>query len=121
MIFKIVSQVHDMEVSQQTFSSKSTEEIDSLQKAKIELEERVASTEMKLQEKNEVSTFLDNVVICHMTLYQQECTSLEEKLKDFSSMEETFSNLSAELKVSSYNVNESNQFLCRKSVKREIV
>ena len=58
-VFYIVFQVHDMEASQQTFSSKSTEEIDSLRKANIELEERVASTEMKLQEKNQVSTFLD--------------------------------------------------------------
>jgi len=57
-----------MEASQQTFSSKSTEEIDSLQKAKTELEERVASTEMKLKVKNEVSTFLDNVVIHHVIL-----------------------------------------------------
>ena len=55
-----------MESSQNTLSSKSTEEIDSLQKTKIELEERVASIEMKLQEKSEVSKFLDDAVTYHL-------------------------------------------------------
>lgn len=52
-----MTQVHEMEASQHALTAKSTNDIDSLQKTKTELEERVNSLELKLQEKNEVSLF----------------------------------------------------------------
>ena len=43
-----------MEASQHALTAKSSDNIDSLEKTKIELEEQVKSLEEKLQEKNEV-------------------------------------------------------------------
>lgn len=72
--------VHEMEASQHALTAKSSDDIDSLQKAKVELEDQVRSLEMNLQEKAE------------------ECTRLEDKLKDFGSMEETLSSISENIK-----------------------
>ena len=43
-----------MEASQHALTAKSSDDIDGLQKTKVELEEQVKSLEEKLQEKNEV-------------------------------------------------------------------
>ena len=50
----MILQVHEMEASQHALTAKSSDDIDSLQKTKVELEERAKSLEEKLQEKSEV-------------------------------------------------------------------
>lgn len=50
-------QVHEMEASQHALTAKSSDDIDSLQKAKVELENQVRSLEMNLQEKAEVCIY----------------------------------------------------------------
>ena len=50
----VLLQVHEMEASQHALTAKSSDDIDSLQKTKVELEERVKSLEINLQEKTEV-------------------------------------------------------------------
>lgn len=46
-----------MEASQDALTAKSSDDIDTLQKTKVELEERVSSLEAKLQDKSEVWLF----------------------------------------------------------------
>ena len=46
-----------MEASQHALTAKSSDDIDGLQKAKVELEDQVRSLEMNLQEKAEVCIY----------------------------------------------------------------
>ena len=62
-----------MEASQHALTAKSSDDIGSLQKTKVELEEQVKSLEEKLQEKNEVFILRhsQNHVICIVSgMYQ---------------------------------------------------
>lgn len=54
-----------MEASQHALTAKSSDDIDSLQKTKVELENQVRSLEMNLQEKAEVCIYR-----CHTYLVQ---------------------------------------------------
>ena len=87
-----------MEASQHALTAKSSDDIDNLQKTKVELEEQVKHLEISLQEKSEVClrTNYTYVKICDSA---QECIKLEEKLKDFGSMEESLSSITENIKV----------------------
>ena len=55
-----------MEASQHALTAKSSDDIDSLQKAKVELENQVRSLEMNLQEKAEVCIYWSHIYLVRL-------------------------------------------------------